>query len=50
MIIDATRVPLFAQSWNPGLKEVETQGGNVRKWVRERGREGEIKVLLLFAK
>ena len=37
-IIDATRVPLFAQSWNPGLKEVETQGGNVRKWVREIGR------------
>ena len=29
------RVPLIAQSWNPGLEEVETQGGNGR------AREGE---------
>ena len=34
-----TRVPLIAQSWNPELEEVETQGGNGRKWESERGRE-----------
>ena len=31
------RVPLIAQSWNPGLEEVETQGGNGR------AKEGEKK-------
>ena len=31
--------PLIAQSWNPGLEEVETQGENGRKWVSKRGRE-----------
>ena len=40
-----SRVPLIAQSWNPGLEEVETQGGNGRKWEemgeRERERERE---------
>ena len=43
------RVPLIAQSWDPGSEEVETQGGNGRKWEEmgereregERGREGE---------
>ena len=40
-IIDATRVPLTAQPWNPGSDEVETQGGNGRKWESERGRERE---------
>ena len=46
------RVPLIAQSWDPGSEEVETQGGNGRKWERGRERErgGERKVLLLFAK
>ena len=42
------RVPLIAQSLNPGLEEMETQGGYGRKWESERGRER--KVLLLFAK
>ena len=32
------RVPLIKQSWNPGLEEVETQGGNGRKWESERER------------
>ena len=36
-----TRVPLIAQSWNPGLEEVETQGGNGVKWESERGSERE---------
>ena len=51
----SSSVPLIAQSWNPGLEEVETQGGNKRKWEserqreREKGRERE-GVLLLFAK
>ena len=31
--------PLIAQSWNPGLEEVETQGENGRKWASERGKE-----------
>ena len=26
------RVPLIAQYWISGLEEVETQGGNGRKW------------------
>ena len=36
------RVPLIAQSWNPGLEEVETQGGNGKQMgerVSERERE-----------
>ena len=33
------RVPLIARSWDPGSEEVETQGGNGRKWESERGRE-----------
>ena len=32
------RVPLIAQSWDPGSEEVETHGGNGRKWERGRGR------------
>ena len=36
-----TRVPLIAQSWDPGSEEVETQEGNGRKWESERGRERE---------
>ena len=44
------RVPLIGQSWNPGLEEVETQGGNGRAKEGEREKEGERKVLLLFAK
>ena len=35
------RVPLIAVSWYPGKEEVETQGGNGRKWESERGRERE---------
>ena len=37
------RVPLIARSWDPGLEEVETQGGNgrAREGERERGRERE---------
>ena len=37
------RVPLIAVSWYPGKEEVETQGGNGRKWeeMGERGRERE---------
>ena len=34
-----SRVPLIAGSWYPGWEEVETQGGNGRKWESER--EGE---------
>ena len=26
------RVPLIARSWDPGSEELETQGGNGRKW------------------
>ena len=49
------RVPLIARSWDPGSAEVETQGGNGRKWERGRERErdggrGREKVSLLFAK
>ena len=46
------RVPLIARSWDPVLVEVETHGGNGRKWERGRERErgGERKVSLLFAK
>ena len=36
------RVLLFTQSWNPGLEEVETQGGNGKQMgerVSERERE-----------
>ena len=42
------RVPLIARSWDLGSEEVETQGGNGRKWESKRGKER--KVLLLFAK
>ena len=35
------KVPLIARSWEPGSEEVETQGGNGRKWESERGRERE---------
>ena len=47
-----SQVTLIARSWDPGSDEVETQGGNGRKWERGRERErgGERKVLLLFAK
>ena len=46
------RVPLIARSWDPGSVEVETHEGNGRKWeeMGEREREGERKVLLVFAK
>ena len=44
------RVPLIGQSWNPGLEEVETQGGNGRAKEGEREKEGERKVLILFEK
>ena len=37
----ACRVPLIGRSWDPGSEEVETQGGNGRKWESERGRERE---------
>ena len=37
LAIEPGRVPLIAQSWNPGLEEVETQGGNGRKWEEMRG-------------
>ena len=30
------RVHLIVVSWYPGYEEVETQGGNGRKWERER--------------
>ena len=33
------RVPLIARSWDLGSEEVETQGGNGRKWESERERE-----------
>ena len=36
-----SRVPLIARSWDPGSEEVQTQGGNGRKWESERGRERE---------
>ena len=39
------RVPLIALSWDPGSVEVETQGGNGRKWEemgeQEKGNNSE---------
>ena len=40
-IASTSRVPVIVQFWNPGLEEVETEGGNGRKWESERGRERE---------
>ena len=40
-IASTSRVPVIVQFWNPGLEEVETQGGNERKWESERGKERE---------
>ena len=36
----------MAQSWNPGLEEVETQGGNGRKWEEMGERESEREAVL----
>ena len=40
-VVLCSRVPIIAQPWTPGLEEVETQGGNGRKWESKRGREKE---------
>ena len=39
---DAIPLPLIARSWDPGSEEVETKGGNGRKWKSERGREKSV--------
>ena len=46
------RVPLIAQSWDPGSEEVETQGGNGRKWeeMGEQEREREAKGVVFVCK
>ena len=48
------RVPLIARSWDPGSEEVETQGGNGRKWEemgeRERERERVLKSVAFVCK
>ena len=41
LVIMISLVPLIAVSWYPGWEEVETHGGNGRKWESERGGGGE---------
>ena len=46
------RIPLIARSWDLGSEEVETQGGNGRKWeeMREQERERVLKSVAFVCK